>query len=149
MCYGINCTSLCLLHLQRILWKRLGSRPKSHVSTHGQALVQGLLLQPLRWRCVKCVIHHKRNVREEKHHIYVAQTSNDKVISSGDLYCCLLPQWEALCTCRLSFLTATKWCCDQDVKVVPDAAFTQRMCNRCGWLYKGGDVFATCLVVLR
>jgi len=23
------------------------------------------LLQPLRWRCVECVIHHERHVREE------------------------------------------------------------------------------------
>ena len=26
-------------------------------------------------------------------HIYVARTSNDRVISLGDLYCCLLPVW--------------------------------------------------------
>jgi len=25
------------------------------------------LLQPLRWRCVECVIHHERDVREEQH----------------------------------------------------------------------------------
>jgi len=25
------------------------------------------LLQPLRWRCVDCVIHHERDVREEQH----------------------------------------------------------------------------------
>ena len=24
-----------------------------------------LLLQPLRWYCVECVIHHERDVREE------------------------------------------------------------------------------------
>jgi len=24
-----------------------------------------ILLQPLRWRCVECAIHHKRDVREE------------------------------------------------------------------------------------
>jgi len=26
---------------------------------------EGMLLQPLRWRCVDYVIHHKRDVREE------------------------------------------------------------------------------------
>jgi len=31
-----------------------------------------------------------------------------------ELYCCLLPQCEALRTCRLGFPIATKWCCDQD-----------------------------------
>jgi len=25
----------------------------------------GMLLQPLHWRCVQCVIHHERDVREE------------------------------------------------------------------------------------
>ena len=39
-------------------------------------------------------------------HIYVARTSNNRVISSGDLYCCLLPQCEALRTCHSGFLIA-------------------------------------------
>jgi len=30
-----------------------------------------LLLQPLRWCCVDCVIHHERDVREEQHHTYL------------------------------------------------------------------------------
>ena len=30
-------------------------------------LLRGVLLQPLGWRCVECVIHHKRDVREEQH----------------------------------------------------------------------------------
>jgi len=33
-----------------------------------------------------------------------------------------------------AFLIATEWCCDQDVKVVPSSAFTQRTCDRCGSL---------------
>jgi len=59
-------------------------------------------------------------------HMYVVRTSNNRVISLGDLYCCLLPQCEALRTCCSGFPIATKWCCDQDVKVVPSAAFTKR-----------------------
>jgi len=47
-------------------------------------------------------------VREEKHHIYVARTSNNRVISSGDLYCYLLPQCEALRTRRSGFPITTK-----------------------------------------
>jgi len=39
-----------------------------------------LVLQPLRWRCVDCVIHHERDVREEKRYMYVARTSNNRVI---------------------------------------------------------------------
>jgi len=66
-----------------------------------------VLLQPLRWRCVKCVIHHERDVREEQQYIYVARTSNNRVIAAHDLYCCLLPQCEALRTYRSGFPIAT------------------------------------------
>jgi len=33
--------------------------------------IKCLLLQPLRWRCVDCVIHHEWDVREEQHHTYM------------------------------------------------------------------------------
>jgi len=49
-------------------------------------------------------------------HMYMARTSTNRVISSSDLYCCLLPQCEALCA---------KWCCDQIVKVVPGGTITK------------------------
>ena len=52
-------------------------------------------------------VHHEQNVHEQQYHIYVAQTSNNTVITACDLYCCLLPQFEALCTCRSGFLIAT------------------------------------------
>jgi len=68
---------------------------------------EDILLQPLRWCCVDCVIHHERDVREEQKYMYVARTSNNKVISSSDLYCCLLPRCEALRTCRSGFPIAT------------------------------------------
>ena len=69
-------------------------------------------------------------------HTYVARTSSNRVISPGDLYCCLLLQCEALRTCHSGFPIAAKWCCDQDVKVVPGAAlaFAKRTCDRCGSL---------------
>jgi len=101
---------------------------------------RGLLLQPLRWCCVDCMLHHERDVREEQKYLYVARTSNNRVIpmewswwvtsnnaceigeqlivlakgdtrviSSGDLYCCLLPRCEALRTCRSGFPIATLW----------------------------------------
>ena len=38
---------------------------------------EGMLLQPLCWRCVKCVIQHERDVHEEQQYIYVARTSNN------------------------------------------------------------------------
>jgi len=78
---------------------------------------RGVLLQPLRWCCVDCVIHHERDVREEEKYMYVARTGNNRVISSGGLYCCLLPRCEALRTCRSGFPIAIKWCCDQDVEI--------------------------------
>jgi len=40
-----------------------------------------------------------------------------------------------------------RWCCAQDVKIMPDAAFTKRMCYRCGSLWKG-DVVATSWLTL-
>ena len=53
------------------------------------------------------------------------------MIMACELYCCLLPQCEALRTCRSGFPIATKWCCDQYVKVVPGSAFTQKRAVRC------------------
>ena len=44
--------------------------------------------------------------------IYEARASNSKRDCGHDLYCCLLPQCEALCTCFSGFLIATKWDCD-------------------------------------
>ena len=108
-----------------------------------------VLLQPLCWRCVECVIHHERDVRKEQNYINVVRTSNNRVTSSGDLYCCSLPQCKALRTCRSGFPIATKWCCDQDVECVPGLAFAQRTCDRCGSSKKGGDVIATSPLALR
>ena len=92
------------------------------------------LLQPLRWYCVYCVIHHERVVCEEQKYICVARSSKNKRDATHDLCCCLLPRCEALRTCRSGFPIETKWCCDQDVEVVPSSAFTQRTCDRCGSL---------------
>jgi len=44
--------------------------------------------------------------------------------------CCLLPQCEALRTCCPGLPIATKWCCEQDAKVVPGATCTKRTCDR-------------------
>jgi len=64
---------------------------------------EGILLQPLRWCCIECVIHHERHVCEEQQYVYVARTSNNRVIAAHELYCCLLPQCEALRSCRSGF----------------------------------------------
>jgi len=42
---------------------------------------------------------------------------------------------------------ALHWYCAKDVKIMPDAAFTKRMCYRCGSLWKG-DVVATSWLTL-
>ena len=39
---------------------------------------KNILLQPLRWCCIDCVIHHEQNVREEQKYICVARASNSK-----------------------------------------------------------------------
>jgi len=93
-------------------------------------------------------------LREEQHpyiYIYlcVSQTSRNKISTTLDLYCCLLPQCEALHTCPLAFPITTKWCFDQDVKVVPGKNFSKRMCDRCSSLQKQGDVVATSQLMLR
>jgi len=61
------------------------------------------LPQPLDWSCIECAIHSQRDVREEQHHMYVARTSNNRVITACDLYFCLLPECEALRTCPSGF----------------------------------------------
>jgi len=50
------------------LSKRQGEVPSSR--TPSSATLLGLL-QPLRWCCVDCVIHHERVVCEEQHHTYM------------------------------------------------------------------------------
>jgi len=57
-----------------------------------------------------------------------ARSSGDHLLKFGTIYRPphLLPQCEALRTCRSGFPIATKWCCDQDVKDVPGAAFRKR-----------------------
>jgi len=87
------------------MWRSCRVQPSHKESTIGavRCKKEGMLLQPLRWCCVECVIPHERDVREEQKYIYVARTSSNRVISSHDLYCCLLPQCEALRTCRSGF----------------------------------------------
>jgi len=52
--------------------------------------------------------------------------SNNTVIAACDLCCYLLPQCEALRTCRSCFPITMKWCCDQDVKGMSHATFTKK-----------------------
>jgi len=68
-----------------------------------------MVLQPLSWRCVESTIYHEWDVREEQRtNKCVMRTSNNIVLLSGDLYCCLLPQCEALRTYPSSFPMATQ-----------------------------------------
>ena len=87
------------------MWRSCGVQPSHEECAIGVLLCkkEGILSQRLRWCCVDCMIHHELDVREEQKYMYVARTSNNRVISSGDLYCCLLPQCEALRTCRSGF----------------------------------------------
>jgi len=111
------------------------------------SVISKSLAQP----CCKCcnhVVSVVLNVRfttngmyvKNNTHIYVSQTSRNRMSTTWDIYCCLLPQCEALHTRRLGFPITTKWCFDQDVNVVPGATFTKRMCDRCGSLQKEGTL---------
>ena len=42
-----------------------------NLTLHFRPLITIILLQPLRWCCVECVIHHERDVSEEQHHSYM------------------------------------------------------------------------------
>ena len=59
----------------------------------------------------------------------VARTSRNKINTTCDLYCYLVPQCEGLRTCCSAFPITTKWCLDQHVKMVPGTTFTKRPCN--------------------
>jgi len=67
---------------------------------------EGMLLQPLCWRCVECVVYHEQNMQKKQHYIYVVRTSNSRVC---ELYCCLLPQCETLHTCHSGFPITTTY----------------------------------------
>ena len=75
-----------------------------------------------------------------KNNTHVARTSRKKMSTTWDLYCCLVPQCEALRTCCSTFPITTKWCFDHDVKVLPGATLTKRMWDGCGSLQKSVDV---------
>ena len=116
------------------LWRSCGVQASHKERAIGavRCKKEGMLLQPLRWRCVECVIHHERDVREEQQYIYVARTSNNRVTLSGDFYCCLLPQCEALHTCRSGFsdhntrkpITGSK---DLDCSIISNKNFSQKI----------------------
>ena len=55
------------------MWRSCGVQPshKEHAIGAVRCKKEGMLLQPLRWCCVDCVIHHEWDVREEQHHTYM------------------------------------------------------------------------------
>jgi len=107
------------------------------------SVISKSLAQP--W-CKRCSLSALLNVRFTTNEIcmminkHVARRSRNKMMTTWDLHCCLVQQWEALRTCYSAFPITKTWCFDQDVKVVPGATFTKRTCNRCGSLQKRGDV---------
>jgi len=57
-----------------------------------------MLMQPLSWDCIEYAIHHERDMGAMSN-----THSNNRVISLGHLYWCLLPHCEALRTWRSGF----------------------------------------------
>ena len=84
-----------------------------------------------------------------KNNTHVARTSRSRMSTTWNLYCCLVPQCEALHTCCSAFPITTKWCFEQDVMVVPDATFTKKTCSGCGSLQKPADAVATFRLALH
>ena len=100
-------------HNKVVLWPRCESRAGFSLHTKN---VWSLRFVVKRRECcchhstgvaLICTVHHEQNVNKEQHHKYVLWTSNNRVMSSGELYCCLLPQCKALRTCRSGFPIAT------------------------------------------
>ena len=50
---------------------QLTKLPRNRDALKSEIVVHSHVLQPLRWCCVDCVIHHERDVREEQHHAYM------------------------------------------------------------------------------
>jgi len=61
---------------------------------------------------------------------YAARTSNNRVIAAHDLYGCLLPQCEALRTCRSGFPIVTLYCACFQSSSKPYTLLLPRMCRR-------------------
>jgi len=107
------------------------------------------LLQELQPLSVVVNVRFATNGMCVKNNTHVARTSRNKISTTWDLHCCLVPQCEALRTCCSAFLITTKWCFKQDVKVVPSTTSTKITCNGCVSLQKRGDVVATYRLALH
>ena len=62
------------------MWRSCRVQPSHKESAIGvfRSKKVGMLLQPLRWCCVDCVIHHERDVREEQKYVCVERENNSK-----------------------------------------------------------------------
>jgi len=106
-----------------------------------QQLLQTLvLLQPPCWCCVECVIHHEQDVCKEQHHMHMWHEQAIIEWSHQVISILLAATVWSFAHLLLRLSDRNKWCCDQDVKVVPDPALTKKTSNRCSLLQKGGDV---------
>jgi len=84
-----------------------------------------------------------------KNNSHVARINRNKMSTTWFLYCCLVPQCEALRTGCSAFPITTKWCFDQVVKVVLGTNFIRRTCYSCGSSQKRGDVAAISRLALH
>ena len=82
-------------------------------------------------------------------HTYVARTSRNRMSTTCDLYCCLLPQCKTLRTCCSDFPIATKLDCNQDVKVVPGATLKKEHAIGTVHCKKEGMLFAMPQLAVR
>ena len=78
-CHSVKLCALAAFWSQQngavtMMWRSCCVKPSQKERAIGAVCCkkEGMLLQPLCWCYIECVIHHKRDVREEQHHIYVA-----------------------------------------------------------------------------
>ena len=65
-----------MFYMYNIAWTLFSTNPLTIVEKF--VIYVYVLLQPLRWRCVDCVIHHEWDVREEQKYTCVVWASNNK-----------------------------------------------------------------------
>jgi len=115
-CYSVKLCALLPLglsnHIKMVLWP--GCEGHARCSLHKKS-VRTVWFIVKRRCCCNLSIGVALNVSfttngmcmKNNTHINVARTCNNTVILSVDLYCCLLPQCEALRTCLSGFLIAS------------------------------------------
>jgi len=117
------------------------------VATHSLSIISKSLALPC-CKCCSLLVSVGVNMRFTtkgmcvKNNAHVSWTSRNKMSTTWDVYCCLLPVW--------SFVHLLLGLSNHNKVVLwPGTTFTKRTCNGCGSLQKREDVVATCRLALH